>query len=391
LLGVSLEPFLNEKEGRAVTDYSEVFVGLDVAKARNAVAIADAGRDGEVRYLGEVSSAPQDMARLVRKLSRRHGRLHFCYEAGCTGYGLYRQIKALGHDCTVAAPSLIPVKAGERRKNNRIDAVKLAKLLRAGDISPVWVPDEAHEALRDLVRTRGTALKDLRRKRQHITSFLLRHGRFYERKAWGRTHARWLADQSFAHPAQTAAFHDMVEAAAGAASRLSRLEALIEELVPQWSLAGVAEAFQAMRGFDVINAVTFLAEVGDLTRFENPRQLMGYLGLVPGEDSTGDNIRRGPITKTGNNEARRVLVEAAWTYRFAPKVSARKLAKVRATPDSVQAIAWKAQMRLTQRYRRLVQAGKNKNVVVVAVARELAGFLWAIAKEKELRSKERVT
>lgn len=206
-----------------MTDYSEAFVGLDVAKSHNAVAIADAGRDGEVRYWGEVNSAPQDMERLVRKLSRRYGRLHFCYEAGCTGYGLYRQIKGLGHDCTVAAPSLIPVKAGERRKTNRIDALKLAKLLRAGDISPVWVPDEAHEALRDLVRTRGAALKDLRRKRQHISSFLLRHGRFYERKAWGRMHAKWLAAQSFSQPTQTAAFHDMPskQARAWCASRAS--------------------------------------------------------------------------------------------------------------------------------------------------------------------------
>jgi transposase len=381
-LGVSLEPFLNEKEGRAVTDYSETFVGLDVAKARNAVAIADAGRDGEVRYWGEVSSAPQDMERLVRKLARRYRRLHFCYEAGCTGYGLYRQIKTLGHACTVAAPSLIPVKAGERRKTNRIDALKLAKLLRSGDISPVWVPDEAHEALRDLVRTRGAALKDLRRKRQFVSSFLLRHGRFFPgKKAWGRTHAKWLAQQSFTHPAQTAAFHDMVEAASQANARLARLEGLIEELVPQWSLAPVAAALQAVRGFDVINAVTFLAEVGDLTRFEHPRQLMAYLGLIPSEDSTGDSVRRGPITKTGNNEARRVLVEAAWCYRFAPKVSAQKLGKVRTASQSVQAIAWKAQMRLTQRYRRLLKAGKNKNVVVVALARELSGFLWAIAKD----------
>lgn len=363
-----------------MVDYSEAFVGLDVAKAHSAVAIAGAGRDGDVRYLGEVSSSPQDMARLVRKLSRRYTKLHFCYEAGCTGYGLYRQIRALGHDCVVAAPSLIPVKAGERRKTNRIDATKLAKLLRAGDLSPVWVPDEAHEAMRDVVRTRGSALKDQRRKRQHITSFLLRHGRFYDRKAWGRTHARWLAQQSFNHPALTAAFHDMVEAAAQADARLLRLEALIAELASKWSLAPVAEALQAMRGFDFINAVTFIAEIGDLTRFQHPRQLMSYLGLVLSEASTGDRIKRGPITKTGNSEARRVLVEAAWCYRFAPKVSAHKLAKVRAVPESVQAIAWKAQMRLTQRYRRLLTAGKNKNIVVVAVAREMAGFLWAIAK-----------
>jgi len=364
-----------------VRDYSECFVGLDVAKARNAVAIAEPGRSGEVRYLGEIDSAPEAMQRLVRRLGKRHGRLHFCYEAGCTGYGLYRQIKALGHQCTVVAPSLIPTKAGERRKTNRIDATKLARLMRAGELSAVWVPDEAHEAMRDLVRTRHAAAKSLRAKRQHVTSFLLRHGRWYPRKAWGSTHARWLAAQSFAHTAQTAAFHDMVEAVRCAEQRLARLEALIGEFVPQWSLAPVAKALQAVRGVDFIAAVAFLAEVGDLSRFANPRQLMAYLGMTPSEASTGDDVKRGPITKTGNSQARRILVESAWTYRFAPKVGARKLVKVSAAPDKVQAIAWKAQMRLTQRYRMLARRGKKANVVAVAVARELAGFLWAIARE----------
>jgi transposase len=363
-----------------VADHSEVFVGLDVAKARNAVAMAEAGRGGEVRFLGEIDNTPEAASRLARKLGQRYGRVHFCYEAGPTGYGLYRQLKALGHECVVVAPSLIPIRAGERRKTNRIDATKLAKLLRAGELTPVWVPDEGHEALRELVRTRSAACRDLRAKRQQVTSLLLRYGRSYPGKTWGRRHAEWLATQNFPQVAQTIAFHDMVDAVRRAESRLARLEVVIAEMVPHWSLAPLVTAFQAVRGLDSISAVTFLAEVGDLTRFPNPRQLMAFLGLVPCESSTGETINRGPITKTGNKEARRTLVESAWAYRFAPKVAARKLTKVHSTSDKVQEIAWKAQMRLTQRYRKL-SSRKNKNVAVVAVARELAGFLWAIAKE----------
>jgi transposase len=283
----------------------------------------------------------------------------------------------------VIAPSLIPNKSGERRKTNRIDATKLAKLLRACELTAIWVPDETHEALRDLVRTRSAASRDLRAKRQQVTSFLLRHGRCYPAKAWSRNHAKWLANQSFAHVAQTAAFHDMVDAVRAAQERLKRLEALIAELVPQWSLAPLVTAFKAVRGIDFISAVTFLAEVGDLTRFKTARQLMAYLGLVPCESSSGESVRHGPITKTGNKDARRTLVESAWTYRFAPKVGPAKIAKVEAASDKVQEIAWKAQMRLTKRYRALVQR-KSKNIAVVAVARELSGFLWAIAREVPL-------
>jgi transposase len=367
--------------GRAVKDYSEVFVGLDVSKRRNAVALAERGDRGEVRYFGEIDNTPAATRQLVMKLAKRYRRLQFCYEAGPTGYGLYRQLRTLGQDCIVVAPSLIPRKAGDRTKTNKRDATSLARLHRAGELTAVWVPDEAHEALRDLVRVRGAACRDLRSKRQQISSFLLRHGRSYERKTWGRTHAVWLARQSFDHEAQTTAFHDMVEAARSARERLSSLEAEIARFAEGWSLAPVARALQAMRGIDFLSAVTFLAEVGDLTRFESPRQLMAYLGLVPSESSSGDSIHRGPITKMGNSTARRTLVECAWSYRFTPRVGERQLARVSKAPKIAQEIAWKAQRRLTRRYRHLIAKGRAAPLAATAIAREMAGFIWAIARE----------
>ena len=241
----------------------------------------------------------------------------------------------------MAAPSLIPSKPGDRVKTNRRDALNLAKLLRAGELTAVWVPGEEHEAMRDLVRARDAAVNDLRAKRQQVTSFLLRHGRSYPgKKTWGARHDRWLAGQKLERLAQRIAFEEIVMAARQAKERLERLEAAIIELTPQWSLGQVAEAMQAMRGVDIIAASTFLAEVGDLSRFDNPRQLMSYLGLTPSERSTGDSIKRGPITKAGNTRARRMLVESAWAYRFPPRVSERQLRKLEKAPRIVREIAW---------------------------------------------------
>lgn len=363
-------------------DYTEVFVGLDVAKLKNAVAIAEAGRSGEVRYLGEIENTPEATRKLVTKLSAKYARMTFCYEAGPTGYGLHRWIAELGYECLVAAPSLIPSKPGDRVKTNRRDALNLAKLLRAGELTAVWVPGEEHEAMRDLVRARDAAVNDLRAKRQQVTSFLLRHGRSYPgKKTWGARHERWLAGQKLERLAQRIAFEEIVMAARQAKERLERLEAAIIELTPQWSLGHVAAAMQAMRGVDIIAASTFLAEVGDLSRFDNPRQLMSYLGLTPSERSTGDSIKRGPITKAGNTRARRMLVESAWAYRFPPRVSERQLRKLEKAPRIIREIAWKAQQRLSKRYRTLTAKGKKSTVAVTAVARELAGFLWAVGRE----------
>jgi transposase len=322
------------------------------------------------------------MRRLVARIAARYDRVHFCYEAGPTGYGLHRLITGLGHDCTVVAPSLVPRKPGDRVKTNRRDAVALARLLRAGELTPVWVPDEGHEAMRDLVRARAAAVEALRVHKQQVAAFLLKHGRHFPRKTpWGARYLRWLQEQKFAHPAHQIVLQEAVEAVRLARERVLRLEGLIEELLPTWSLAPVVNALQALRGVSLVVAVTFVAEIGDLRRFESPRRLMAYLGLVPSERSTGDAVRRGGITKAGNGRVRHLLVESAWTYRHPPRVGAKKLAQLERVPPKVREIAWKAQSRLTARYRALAARGKRLTVVCTAIARELAGFMWAVARE----------
>jgi transposase len=362
----------------------EVFVGIDVAKTRNAVAIADGGRGREVRYVGEVEASDESMRRLVRRIAAKHGRAHFCYEAGPTGYHLYRLITALGQSCTVVAPSLIPRKPSEQVKTNRRDAVALARLLRAGELTPVWVPDESHEAMRDLVRARAAAVETLRVHRQQVSAFMLKHSRIFPRKkAWGARHLRWLQEQSFSHPAHQIALQEMLEAVRTSQERVDRLEATIEEFVGTWSLAPIVRALQALRGIDLIIAVTATAEIGDMRRFDSPRQLMSYLGLVPSERSTGDTVRRGGITKTGNGRVRHMLVESAWTYRHPPRIGKNKLYRLASVPPKVREIAWKAQTRLTARYRALSARGKKTTVVCTAVARELVGFMWSVAREAQ--------
>lgn len=368
-------------------DYSEAFVGIDTSKLRNAVAIADAGRGGELRFLGEIENTPTAMAKLVRKLGAKYKRLTFCYEAGPTGYGLHRQIKELGFECTVVAPSLIPKRPGDKVKTNRRDALSLAKLLRADELTPVWVPDGHHEAMRDLTRARETAMLDLRTKRQHVSAFLLRLGRPYPeskktwtKKTWTKAHLSWIAGQQLEHPQQRLVLEEMMLAIRQAQERLARLEQAVAAAVPEWSLAPVVTALMAMRGMDMISATTLLAEIGDLSRFRTPTELMAYLGLVPSEDSTGDTVKRGPITKAGNRRARRMLVECSWSYQHPPRVGQAKQPKVDAAPTAVREIAWKAQCRLYRRYRTLIRKGKRKTVAIVAIARELAGFIWAVAR-----------
>jgi transposase len=360
---------------------SEVFVGLDVAKQRHAVAVAEGGRQGEVRYLGEIDADPASVGQVVARLAKRHAKLQFCYEAGPTGYGLYRQLVALGHTCTVVAPSLIPRRAGERVKTNRRDAVQLARLLRAGELTAVWVPDAAHEAMRELIRGRAAAVDDLRRKRQAISSMMLRYGRYYPGKtSWTRQHKLWLQAQRFDHAAQQLVLQDMLLAAEHAQERLRGVEAVIAEFLPEWSLAPMVEALQALRGVRLVTAATIVAEIGDLRRFETAGQLMSYLGLVPGERSTGETRRRLGITKAGNTRVRRALVESAWTYRHVPRTGQLKQTVHDRVPPAVRDIALKAQTRLCRRYRALAKRGKKLTVAVTAIARELAGFIWAIGR-----------
>ncbi|HYZ39001.1 MAG TPA: IS110 family transposase [Stellaceae bacterium] len=362
----------------------EAFVGVDTAKTRNAVAVAEVGRRGEIRYLGEFDTASEAVARLVRKLAERYETLHFCYEAGPTGYGLYRQILALGQGCTVVAPSMIPRKPGERVKTNRRDAQTLARMHRAGELSAVWVPDDTHEAVRELVRTRAAAVEDYRRKRQQVGSFLLRHGRIFDRRAtWKGQHLRWLHSQNFVHPAQRLAYQEMLNAARAAVERINRLDGMLAEIIPTWTMAPVVDAFQAVRGVAFTTAATVVAEAGDIRRFEHPRQLMAFLGLVPCERSTGQTRRQGGITKTGNIRARKALVEAAWTYRHPAGIGDAHQRRLTQLPQQVRDIAWKAQVRLCARYRRLMTKGKRTTVATTAIAREIAAFLWDIANHVE--------
>jgi transposase len=365
-------------------------VGLDVDSERIAVAVAEPG--GEVRSLGMIPYTAESVRRLVKKLGPA-SRLRICYEAGPHGYGLYWQLVGLGVHCDVVAPTLVPVKAGDRVKTNRRDAEKLARCYRSGDLTPVWVPDAAHEALRDLVRAREAAKKDQLRARHRLGKFLLRRGLRAAAgvKNWTSKHLLWVRMLRFEMPAQEATFLDYLHEVEHAAERVSRLEKAIDQVVvdlPQEMKALVA-GLQALRGVKQITAVTYVAELGPLSRFERPKQLMGYSGMVSSENSTGDRIRRGAITKTGNAHVRRVSGEAAWAYQFRPAMSPTLKKRQEGLSEEVKEIAWKAQHRLCKRYRHFLAKGKVKQQVVTAVGRELLGFIWAIGmqveKEQQLR------
>jgi transposase len=364
---------------RAVGDRI-TYVGLDVHKEGIAVAVAEEGIRGEVREYGRIGNTAAALDRVARKIGREGARLRFCYEAGPCGYGIQRHLSARGHECVVVAPSLIPKRAGDRVKTDRRDAASLARLHRAGELTAVWIPDPGHEAMRDLVRARLDAVHALRRARQQLSGFLLRHGCHYGRPAWTKLHRRWLAGLKFEQAVHHLVLEDYVQAVEAAEARRDRLTAQIAVMLPDWTLAPVVAALQTMRGMALVNAATLIAELGDLSRFANPRQLMAYLGLVPSEHSSGASVRRGSLTKAGNSAARRLLIEAAWCYRFPARVSRELLLRQEEQPKPIREIAWKAQVRLCARYRRLARAGKPANVVTAAIARELAGFVWAIAR-----------
>jgi len=357
------------------------YIGLDVHKETIAVAVARAGREAP-ESRGEIANKPKTVAKLVERLNQEFDGevLLFCYEAGPCGYGLYRQLLALGHDCQVVAPSLIPKKPGERIKTDRRDACKLARTLRNGDLTAVWVPDEEQEAMRDLTRARDDMKGQERKARQQLNAYVLRHGHAWpsNKTRWTKTHYNWLESLKFAHDWQQVVLQEYIDAVKAASQRVADITAQMERVLPQWSLAPVVDSLVALRGIDKLAAMVLLAELGDISRFDSPKQLMAFLGLVPSEHTSGGRRRQGAITKTGNSHARRMLVESAWSYRFPARQTAHLKRKAAKASDEAKVIAWRAQKRLCGRYRTLLQAGKNTKQTTVAIARELAGFIWDI-------------
>lgn len=361
------------------------YIGLDVHKDTIAISVARAGREAPESW-GEIGNKPKKVAKLVERLAGEFGGelLLFAYEAGPCGYGLYRQLLSLGQDCQVVAPSKIPQQPGDRVKTDRRDAHKLARALRSGDLTPVWVPDTEQEAIRDLTRARDDIKDQQQKARQQLNAFVTRHGHNWpsNKTRWTQTHYNWLQSLRFEHDWQQIVLQEYIDAVKAADQRLADLTAQMERVLPQWSLAPVVDSLMALRGIDKLAAMVLLAELGDISRFDSPKQLMGFLGLVPSEHSSGSKRRQGGITKTGNGHARRMLIESAWSYRFPPRQTAHLRRKGAAASAEAQTIAWRAQKRLCGRYKTLMQSGKNTKQTTVAVARELAGFIWAIACEE---------
>jgi transposase len=354
--------------------------GIRSAATRQHYIAQDYG--AEVASLGTIGTRQCDIDQLIRKMQSKAQPLVFIYEAGPCGYWLYRYLRKKDYDCWVVAPSLIPKKAGDRVKTDRRDAVQLARLARSGDLTAVYVPKVEDEAIRDLTRAREDTLSDRKDAKFRLKAFLLRHDiRYTGRANWSPAHLRWLSEVICPTPAQQIVFQEYVRAVNEHTERLQRLEQELHEHVQAWRLHPVVEALQALRGVQFTVAVTMVAEIGDLTRFDTPRELMKFLGLVPSEYSSGERRQQGSITKAGNTHARKALVEGAWAYRYPAKVSRHLQLRLEKQPKIIQDISWKAQVRLCKRSRRLVARGKHANVVTVAIARELVGFMWAIAKE----------
>ena len=361
-------------------EVSTVFVGLDAHAQSTAIAVAHVGREAP-RFVGTVGARLSELSKALGKLGEP-STLLIVYEAGPCGYALVRELRAKDYRCEVVAPSLIARKPGERIKTDRRDALKLAAQARSGDLTTVSVPDECDEAIRDLCRARVDAVRARLKARQQLKAMLLRHGRRYTGKtSWTAAHERYLAELGFAHPAQDIAFTEYRHAISEADARVRRLTEALAQQIENWRMLAVVRALMTLRGLDLVAAATVVAELGDMRRFAHPRDLMGYLGLVPSEHSSGTTRRLGAITKTGNGHARRVLVEAAWNYRFPARISRILQVRQEDQPAAVRAIAWRAQLRLCQRYRRLSLRGMQPNKVCVAIARELAGFVWDLGRQ----------
>ena len=361
------------------------FIGLDVSKEKIAVAIADAGREAP-RFYGTIAHTPGALRKLIKALGPAES-LAFCYEAGPTGYETHRWITSMGASCEVIAPSLIPKRKGDQVKTDRRDALELARLFRAGELASVYVPSREDEALRELVRARETAMEDAHRVRQRLLKFLLRHQIQQPatvKRRWTKKYREWLGQLTFENASMQVTFTEMLHSLREAEERLGRLERVLVEQAAASSKVELIRVLQSLRGVRLLTALTCVAEIGDFSRFKSPAQLMAYLGLVPREYSSGQSTWRGSMTKAGNRHLRRVLMESAWSYRHRPAIKGDLAKRLEGQSAEAQLISWKAQDRLHHKYRHLVlRKGKHKNVAIGAVARELVGFIWALARTVE--------